>query len=207
MKLLVFGATGQTGRLVVERALVENHSVTILVRDPAKAAFGNVRVVTGDARKADDVAQAMQGQDAVISAIGGTTPWKVTQLESATMRAIVAAMQAAGGARRLAVVSMMGIGTSLAQTPALYRYLLMPTFLRGTTIDKTAMEAAIMASGLDYVIARPPMLTNAPATGQSRVLKDGETGHKITRADLAAFLVEQLQSDAYLRRAVTVVNS
>jgi putative NADH-flavin reductase len=205
MKVLVLGATGKTGALVLERALQQGHEVTVLVRDPAKIRNTGVRVVQGDTTRPSDVLKAMAGQDAAIDTIGGTAPYKETNLETRSAENLIAAMRAVG-ARRLIVVSMMGIGESAAQAPSWYRYLLMTTFLRGSTPDKTAMEHAVMASGLEYVIARPPILKDDAATGSYRILEPGETGHAITRADLADFLVEQLGPAALLGRAVTVVN-
>jgi uncharacterized protein YbjT (DUF2867 family) len=206
MKVLVFGASGKTGGLVVERALAKGHEVSVLVRDAGKFTVAGVRVIAGDATKRGDVLLAVKGQEAVIDTIGGTTPYKTTQLESASVLNMIEAMKAEG-VRRLIVVSMMGLGESRAQAPAWYRYLLMTTFLRGSTKDKGAMEELVKASGSDYVIARPPILKDGAATGSVKVLGTGETGHAITRADLADFLVDQVGSDKYLGQAVTVVNS
>lgn len=205
MKVLVFGGTGKTGGLVVDEALAQGHEVTVLVRDAARFSKPGVRVVAGDATKGDDVRAAMRGQEAVIESIGGTTPYRETHLESISARNIIDAMRAER-VPRLIVVSMMGLGESRAQAPFWYKYLLMPTFLRGSTPDKAGMENLVQASGLEYVIARPPILKDEVATGNVRVLEGG-TGHAITRGDLAQFLVAQLKSDAYVRRAVTVVNS
>ena len=69
------------------------------------------------------------------------------------------------------------------------------------------MEAEIKQSGIPFILVRPPLLTDAAATGIIKVLEPTETGHKITRADLAHFIVEQLTADTYLNQAVTVVNS
>ena len=206
MKVLVFGATGKTGGLVVDRALARGHEVTVLVRDAGRFTKPGVRVVTGDATRREDVREAMRGQDAVIEAIGGTTPYKATRLETDSVRNIIAAMRAEG-AKRLIVVSMMGIGGSRAQAPFWYKYLLMPTFLHGSTADKTVKEDEVRRSGLEYMIARPPILKDGAATGVVKVLGLGETGHAITRADLAEFLVDQLEGDEYVGQAVTVVNS
>ena len=108
---------------------------------------------------------------------------------------------------RLIVVSMMGLGQSRAQAPFWYRYLLMPTFLRGSSADKARMEDVVKNSGLDYIIVRPPILKDSPASGNVKVLGLGGIGHAITRADLANFLVDQLNSDEHLRKAVTIINS
>jgi putative NADH-flavin reductase len=206
MNLLVFGATGKTGSLVVERALAKGHTVTALVRDRFKFNRPSVRVFPGNATNPSDVLSAMRGQQAVIETIGGTTPYKSTTLETDAIRAILHAMHEEH-VPRLISVTMMGIGDSLTQAPFWYRYLLMPTFLHGSTEDKTRKEAAIHSSDLDYVIVRPPILKDTPATGHVRILANSATGHAITRADLASFLVDQLETNANLNRAVTVVNT
>lgn len=206
MNVLVFGAQGKTGSLVVERALAAHHTVTIFIHTDTQAVHPTgVRVVTGDAGDLAAVQQAMVGQDAVIDTIGGKTPYKDTDLERTIAANIVQAMQAAS-VRRLVVVSMLGIGDSKEQTPFWYEYLLLPTFLRGAEKDKTAMEATVRSSGLDFVIARPPMLTEKPPTGSMRIIPAGETGHTITRSDLAQFLVDQLTHDQHLGQAVVIAN-
>lgn len=206
MKVVVFGAGGKTGSLVVERALAEGHTVTVFMHDGAAPERPGVRVAKGDAGDAAAVRSALAGQDAVIDAIGGKTPYKDTELEWTAARNIVNGMQAEG-VRRLIVVSMMGLGESREQAPFWYEHLLMPTFLRGSIKDKKAMEAEVGASGVEFVIVRPPLLTDDAATGSITVLERGEAGHKVTRADLAQFMVGQLASDAYVGKAVVVVNS
>jgi len=206
MNLLVFGATGKTGSLVVERALAKGHTVTALVRDPIKLTRPNVRVFAGNATNPSDVLAAMRGQQAVIETIGGTTPYKSTTLETDSIHAIIHAMHEER-VQRLISVTMMGIGESRAQAPFWYRSLLMPTFLHGSTKDKTNKEAAITTSHLDYVIARPPLLKDTPPIGHVKILGPGVIGHTITRADLANFLVDQLETDINLNRAVTIVNN
>jgi len=204
MNVLVLGATGKTGGLVVDRALAKGHTVTALVRDATRLQKPGVRILTGDATNPASVRAAVTGQQAVIDTIGGTKPYQAQQLERRAAQAIIEAMQAER-VPRLIVVSMMGLGESRPQAPWWYRNLLMNTFLRGSTPDKAAMEKLVQASGLAYIIARPPILKDTPPTGKITVLKSG-TGHSITRADLAEFLVAQLTSDTYLRQAVTVVN-
>jgi len=206
MRVAIFGASGKTGGLLVDRALAKGYEVTVLVRNASKFKKKGVRVVTGDATKLDDVLHTVRGQDAIIDAIGGSTPYKTTLLESTSVRNMIDAMQTEG-VRRLVVISMMGIGDSRAQAPFWYKHLLMPTFLRGSTKDKILMEEEVIKSGLNYVIARPPILKDDRPTGGATVIETNTTGHTITRADLADFLVDQLTADDYLGRAVTVVNT
>ena len=206
MNVIVFGASGKTGSLVVEKALAAGHVVTVFVHNAAHQKKDGVRVITGDASDSAAVRSAIAGQDAVIDTIGGKTPYKDTELERTAARNIVDAMQEQN-VRRLIVVSMMGVGESSEQAPFWYEHILMPTFLRGSTKDKTAMETAVQASRLEFVIARPPILTEDPATGAVKILPPGTKGHKITRADLAQFLVDQLITNEHLGQAVVVANA
>jgi uncharacterized protein YbjT (DUF2867 family) len=207
MNVLVLGAAGKTGALVVNRAVAAGHSVTAFVRDPdGYKAPESVRVASGSATDPAAIGAAMAGQSAVIDTIGGKTPWKATTLEADVGRAVVAAMKQAG-ARRLIVASAIGVGDSVGQCGFLLRHVILRTFLRGSTRDKAAMEQVVRGSGLDFVIVRPAVLTDAAAIGSVRVFKGAEIARKVTRADTAQFLVDQLQSDVHLGQAVTIANA
>ena len=205
MNVVVIGAAGKTGKQVVERALAAGHTVTAFVHDPDYA-HPEARVIAGDAADPADLRKALAGQDAVIDTLGGKTPYKKTDLETSTAQALISTMQSEG-LSRLLVISMMGVGDSAAQAPFWYEYLLLPTFLHGATPDKTNMESAVTHSGLRFTIARPPVLSDDPATGSYQIVPASGKAHKITRADLAQFLVDQLTSDAYVGQAVVVANS
>ena len=207
MKILVIGAGGKTGGEVVKQALAAGHEVTAFVHRADKYDAANVRVVEGDATDESAVEEAVVGQDAVIDTIGGKTPYKTTTLESSVANTIIKAMQQKS-VRRLVVTSMIGEGESKANSTLFVRLLLL-TFLRGANKDKAAMESAVKASDLDWVILRPAILSDDAATGNVRVFdaETGEKAHKITRADLAAFMIEQLSGDEYLHKAVTIANS
>ncbi len=204
MRVLVVGAAGRTGRAVVERAAAEGHEVTAFVYSDHGNGLPGVRVLVGDAGDAAAVDAGVRGQDAVIDTVGGKTPYRRTDLEASAAAVIVAAMQR-HGARRLVVTSSLGVGESAKHTPPLTK-VVVATFLRGSTADKAAMEAVVSGSGLDWVIARPAVLTDGPATGQVRALAPGDRGRAkgISRPDLAAFLVAQLTSNDHLLRAVTL---
>lgn len=207
MNVLVIGAAGKTGQAVVEQALAAGHQVTAFVRQAAAYQRTGVRVVEGDAADRGAMEAAVLGQDAVLDTIGGKTPYKTTTLESSAAHSIIAAMRR-HGVRRLVVTSMLGVGNSTANSSLLVR-VLVATFLRGADKDKRAMEGAVAASGLDWVILRPAILTDDPAQGNVHVFpaKTGEKAHKITRADLASFMLAQLATDEHLHQAVTIANS
>lgn len=207
MNVLVIGAAGKTGKAVVEQVLTAGHQVTAFVRKAADYQRTDVRVVEGDAADRVAMEAAVRGQDAVLDTIGGKTPYQATTLESNVAHTIIAAMRR-HGVRRLVVTSMLGVGDSMANSSWFLR-LLIATFLRSADKDKTAMEGAVEASGLDWVILRPAILTDDPAQGNVQVFsaETGEKAHKITRADLASFIVAQLATDEHLHRAVTIANS
>ena len=211
MKILVIGAGGKTGKLVVERALAAGHTVTALVHTDEeqkdKEHFPDaVDLVHGDARNPSRLDQVMTGQHAVIDAIGGATPFLKTELEASSAKVIVDVMKR-NQVKRLIVISVLGVGDSKDQAPGMYEHLLMPIYLRGAVPDKANMEAVVEHSGLDFVIVRPPVLSDSEPTGDVYIVPPGKIAHKITRADLAQFLVDQLSSDTYLGQEITVANS
>ena len=208
MKVLVIGAAGKSGRAVVEQALAAGHDVTAFVHNTeGYLPASTVRVIEGDARDRFAMDSAMLGQDAVIDTIGGKLSLKTTTLEESAAAIIIASMQS-GGVRRLVVISVIGEGESVANTNW-YERLFLSTLLRSEMKDKAAMEASVDASGLDWIIVRAPFLTDDPGTGNIHVFsaETGEIAHKLTRDDLAAFMVAQLASDEYLQKAVAIANS
>lgn len=207
MKVLVIGAAGRTGKAVVERAIAAGHQVTAFARDAGELDMPGVRVVKGDATDQTAVEAATRGQDAVLDTVGGTTPYKQTTLETSVAKTVITAMER-NGVRRLVATSMLGVGESRANA-TFYERLLVSTLLRGADKDKSAMEAEIKASALEWVILRPAILTDDPASGRVHVYSedDGEKAHQISRADLAAFIVDQLSSNEHLRRSITIAGS
>ena len=207
MNVLIIGAAGKTGAIVVERAVAAGHVVTAFVRDAATyRAPTNVRVVAGDATDQASVDNAMARQDAVINTIAGKTPYRKTTLERSVAGAVVTAMKA-NGARRLIVISSFGVGDSADQAGWFVNHVVVPTWLRGSTEDKAAAEEIVRARGIRFVIVRPAMLTDDAATGSVKVFQGRNTAHKITRADVAQFCVDQLANDEHVGSAVTIANS
>lgn len=206
MKVLVVGAAGKTGRAVVEQAVEEGHEVTAFVHSDSGYDVPGVAVRIGDATDPETVGAAVKGQDAVVDTVGGKTPYKPTTLETSVAETIVAAMQH-HGVRRLVVTSSVGVGDSTANTPLMVK-ILQRTFLRGAGPDKARMESTVRGSGLDWVITRPAVLTEKPATGEVRIFTTDsrDKAQAITRADLATFLVAQLTRNDHLGRAVTLAN-
>ena len=209
MKVLVIGAAGATGEEVVAQALGQGHEVTALVHHAEKYdAPLKVQVVAGDVLDSSVLDKAMPGQEAVIDALGGHTPWKDTGLETNTARNVIESMKK-HGVKRLLVVSAIGVGETKDLVPGWYEKLIMPTLLSGAMKDKEKMEPEVEASGLEWTIVRPAHLVNGERTGVVKTFEPGtgETAHKITRADVAAFLLESLVDGKYVGEAINIASN
>ncbi len=203
-KILVLGATGGTGRLIVQQALARGYEVTALVRSPEKAAdLKGAKIIVGDARDESTLRQALKGQFAVISALGtGASPFRqVTFLSSAT-RALISAMKAEHVPRFVAITGM-GAGDSRGHGGFAFDNLIFPLLLRNVYADKDRQEAIIKDSGIDWVLVRPSILNNNSGGKPVRALTDLSAFHggSIARADVAKFVVDQVRSDTWQRRA------
>ena len=208
MKILVIGAAGKTGEAIVKQALATGHTVTAFVHSAKEFEGEGARVVEGDVLDSAAVDAAVAGQEAVLDALGGHTPWKETSLETNAARHVIAAMRT-HGVKRLLVISAIGVGGTEELVPSWYEHLIMPTLLRGAMQDKEKMEPVVEASGLEWTLLRPAHLVDGEATGkvQTFELGSGETAHKITRADLAAFMLQLLEDGRYKEQAVNIASS
>jgi putative NADH-flavin reductase len=189
---------------VVRLAREAGHEVTALARNPAVLQDEGLTVAQGDVLDQASLDRAVAGQDAVVSCLG-TRDRKNTNLRTDGIRNLVAAMSGAG-ARRLIVFSAFGVGDSRAQlqrTTFMFGRIILPLFLAGQFDDMARMEEIVRASSLEWVIARPTALTDKPARGDVKVVTGSheKVGSSIPLADVAAFMVAQLDSDAYLRQA------
>ena len=165
MKLIVFGSTGNVGCQLVEQALAQGHAVTAFARDPAKLGVkhANLTIVQGDVMDAASVEKAVQGQEAVLSALGAGAKGTV---RSEGTRQIVRAMEKAG-IRRFISLSTLGAGDSW-ETLSLKYKILFRTLLRKALVDHEAQEDCIKQSQLDWTIVRPGEYTNGGRTGEYR---------------------------------------
>ena len=207
MKIIVFGPTGGTGRQLVAQALAAGNEVTAFTRNPASIeSRPGLSVVAGDTRDQGAVERAIAGHDAVLCALGGR-PWRRrARVCSGAMRHIAPAM-AKQGVRRLVAISTFGAGETRPHVGWLARHLLFGAILRSEVADKEAMERELSASNLDWTVVRVGLLTDEPARGAWRAADDGSIRGmgRIARADVATFMLAQLESTAWLRRKPVVM--
>lgn len=209
MEVAVIGATGRTGRRLVEELLNRGHAVRALARDPARLGelADRVDVVTGDSRDRAVLRTLLTGADAVVSALGPTA--KESSLHTDTARALVEVMPAVG-VRRFVGVSGAGIDVpgDRKSTSAKVISALVRRIGSGVAGDKVAEHTVLAASDLDWTLVRPPRLLDRPGTG--RVEHDAHRSTRSTwigRTDLSRFLVDVLEQDLYVRQAPFVASA
>lgn len=204
-RVLIIGATGGTGRQLVSQALERGYAVTALVRDPSRLQVDHpqLTVTQGDVLDQGSVDAAMRGQEAVLSALGHKRFFYPTRILSEGTRNILRAMET-HGVSRLVCVTALGIGDSAGRMGLYYTLFVIPVILPFYFWDKTRQEQMIARSNLEWVVVRPGALTNGEKRGRYRHGRQvGSfllTVH-ISRADVADFMLNQLESDAYLRTA------
>jgi putative NADH-flavin reductase len=190
MKLIIFGSTGGTGRELLKQALEQGHDAVAYARNPARIddiKHANLQVVRGDVLDPAAVESAVAGQEVVLSTIGAGAG-RTTLREDGT-RNIVEAMERTG-VKRLISQSSLGVGDSRANLSFFTKYVIVAVFLRHAFADHERQEAIVKQSSLDWTIVRPPHLTDGPHTG----------AYRISRADVADFMLKQLTDDTYLHQ-------
>jgi len=208
MKFLLLGATGATGTLFVKRATAAGHEVVAFVRDASKITPPDrLTVVEGDVRDARALTEAMRGIDAVVSTLGLGKVKDPGNLIVDTTRALVRAAEDSG-TKRVLVMSAFGVGDSLAKASAFAR-VLYNSGGKAPFADKAAGERILTASGLDWTLAYPVLLTNKPAAGDVHAVDltalDRLPGlPRISRADVAAFLLEAAVEGSWSRRTAVL---
>jgi putative NADH-flavin reductase len=201
VKVLIIGATGRTGRILLEKALEQGHQVTALARNPSAVAPREYRprVLDPEALEA-----AVAGQDAVLSALG-TRSTKPTTLFSASTANLVDAMKK-HGVRRMVCLTGVGVGDSKGHVGFLYDRVFLPLVLRNQYEDKERQEEILRGSGLEWVIVRPARVTNKRATGEYQVFLSGDSykATTISREDVADFMLAQLTEDRYVHKTPVI---
>lgn len=203
MKIIVFGATGGVGRLVVKQALEEGFDVTAFVRTPdkLKATGDRLTIMQGDAFHVEQVAAAIAGHDAVVSCLGSNQGMKKSDDLRMMAKHIVAGMQQ-HGVKRIVYTASAGINDEL---PGIGGKVMMGV-LKQVLIDHRAAVDTIEEAGLSYTIVRPMGLTNDSFSGKYREAETGVPGKSrtIPRADVAHFILKALGDATYENKSIGI---
>lgn len=213
MRVLIFGATGLSGKVILKEALSKNHQVTVLIRNAKDVTLQdkNLTVVQGSVLDRNTVNEVLKNQDAVIQSlgVGGKGNGKPTTFVSDANKIIIEEMEKTNVKRYIAM-SNIGAGDSYTYMPWIFRKLILPYFMKWLQVivdDKNRMEPMIMSSNLDWTIVRSAGMTEKPSKGKIYASLDGK-GLKftITLTDLAKFMVAQLDDTKYIKKAPSVSN-
>ncbi|MBW2527370.1 MAG: NAD(P)H-binding protein [Deltaproteobacteria bacterium] len=211
MKILVMGATGRTGRLLVDEAVRRGHSVVAIARDEAKLAGSGAEVVVGSPYDATVVDRAMAGCDAVVNTLNvsraSDNPWAPLRapkdlISTAAQNAL--AVMDRHDVRRFVALSTYGAGTSKKRAPLVLRLIVGLSNLKYAFADHGAQEELLRASGIDYTVARAPMLTDGaeePLKGLAEGANERPVS-KISRRSVARYFVDILEKGEHLREVI-----
>ena len=207
MRIVVFGATGPTGLEVVEQALDAGHDVIAIVRTPSKLTLEHERLILhrGDALDLGSFADALNGADVVVSALGVKPSREPVSFYSESAAAIVEGMRASG-VSRLICVTAAALKPNDPNLPLFFKYILKPLLFQRLYDDMIRMEAFISESGVDYTFVRPPRLLDGPArqTYRAEEAYSLPGGAKINRADVAHYIVAHLDDPELINKGVAV---
>ncbi len=207
MKILILGPTGGTGQQLVLQSLEQHHEVTALARDPSKLNLQPERltVVKGSVLDRDILVKALEGKDAVISALGLGKSLRSGDLISNAVNILIPAMNEKN-VKRLIFISAFGVGETFKQANFIQK-IIFRWPLRNMYADKSKGDEQIRDSNLEWTLVYPVLLTDAPRTAKYKV---GEKlpmkgMPKISRADVADFVLLQLRDNSFLRRSPIIM--
>ncbi|MFN6945996.1 MAG: NAD(P)-dependent oxidoreductase [Cytophagaceae bacterium] len=210
----VFGATGKTGVPFVKQALEKGYFVRALVRKPGKVKFTNpnLLLIKGDVLDPTKVNEVISGSDAVVSLLGHVKD-SPEDLQVKAIKNIIQAMEMAGVTRLISVTGG-GVRDPQNDQPGFMDKLIVYIMknlagkgARAALLDGRAHAEMIRQSGLDWTIVRGPMLTDDPAKGNYQVGYVGKLkGFKLTRADLASFILVEIEKNSFIKKMPFIVN-
>ena len=199
MKLFVIGATGRTGREIVQQALARGHQVTAFVRSPERITLKNARLTvrTGNVMDENQLLDAIQNHDAVISTLGPREVFKPSSMLHDSALATTRAMNRSR-VKRLVILSAAAHFPGIPNRIASF-------IMRNHMRDSLAMEEIVQASGLDWTIARPPRLTQDDyLTYRSREGAAPKMGFTLARQAVAAFMVDAIEQKKHFHKIVGI---
>ena len=203
MKILVFGASGATGYNLVSQALEKGHYVRAFVRDASKLKIENknLTIFQGDVSNYQQIEDAIKDQDVVISALGASTPIKRNFILIKGIENIVAAMTKFH-VERIVYQSFLGVKENRKELGFLLDHII-PIALKGSILDHEVKENIITSSNHQWTIVRCPTLTNGPFTGKyidGERIQSASILPSLSRADVADFMLNELQKNKYIRK-------
>ncbi len=203
-RVFLVGGTGGVGKHFLEMALEQGHEIVLYARSPQKIEIDhpNLTVVKGELDELETMRAGIKGCDVCLITAGIVERKPNTILSDGTRNLIAAAKEA--GTKRFIAVTSIGLGDTKDQAMKIFTYVIVPLFIKHVFADKERQEKLVMGSNLDWTIVRPGSLTNKERTGVYRHGLDKSIKGRISRADVADFLLTQLDDNTYLRQAICI---
>lgn len=202
MKLLILGGTGATGKVLMNKAIKNNHEVTVLVRSPSKILLEHQKltVIEGDVLDLEILNKAFKDQDVIVSCLAGDDNNKSDVITRMTQNIIEAMSN--NNLKRYISISSAGVHDEFS----FLTNLIVKMFYRNAIADHKSAVELIMKSPLDYTVARPLSLTDGPCTQSYRQTSVGvpRGGKNISRCDLADFLLKVAEEQSYIKETVAL---
>jgi len=216
MKILLFGATGRTGKIILQKALNDGHEVTAIVRDPSKLEGINVNIIKGTPYDKETVKKAISNCDVVISTLNvsreSDSPWaKLRSPKDMISRSIQNALEAMKekSIKRIIVMGVLGAGESRKKLPLILKIILSTSNLKYAFNDHTRQEELLAKSDSDWTVIRLPMLTEEEVEKDILIKKlndDTKLNRKINRESVARFILNILEDGNYYKSIVAISN-
>ena len=216
MKILLFGATGRTGNLILEKALKDGHEVTAIARDPSKINSPGAKIVEGSPYDQETVTRAIENCDVVISTLNvsrtSDNPWaKLRSPKDMISKSITNALAAMheNGVKRIIVMGVLGAGESWKKVPFIFRLVVSSSNLKCAFIDHTKQEEILAKSNTNWTVIRLPMLANEEGEKDIIVKRpndDTKLNKNINRESVARFILDILKDDNYYKSIVAISN-
>jgi uncharacterized protein len=206
MKVVVFGASGRVGKLLVEQALHRGYQVTAFVRSENRMPFTHERlsIIQGDARREDEVSKAIAGQDAVMVALGDFRPDGPVNLMSEATKHILWAMNQHGVSR---IIGICGAGILQKDEVSLQKNTTtFPSYLRYVSEDHLRVFTRYQSTGLHWTFVCPPYMPDGGATGSYRLRMNYNPagGIAVRTGDVAHFMLKELEENRFVRTRVGI---
>ncbi len=208
MKIIIFGASGTVGIEIVKQALANGYEVTAFVRNPEKMPnlhHKNLKIFKGDVLSLPDIEGALKNKDAVFCTLGDG---KAGKIRATGTKNIIHAMNKLG-IKRFICQTTLGMGESYKNLNFIWKHIMFGMLLKKAFKDHQRQEEYIFNSNLDYTIIRPSALTDVKITNSYKFGFDATyklLTLKISRSEVADFMLSQLESKEYLRKAVSLSN-
>lgn len=213
MNIVIFGATGFSGRAILQKALEANHNVTILVRNRTSIDIQhhNLSIIEGNVLDRSTVHQSLHNQEVIIQClgIGGKGDGKANTFVSDATSIILDEMKKCN-VKKIIAMSNVGAGDSKSFLPWFFTKIILPYFMKWLQViidDKNRMEHIIMRSDVDWTIVRCPNIIDAPEKGKYTATLDGKNLRlSITLGDMASFMIQQITDTTYSRKTPSISN-